>query len=81
VPLPLLPTYNEGCCSLETSTLASRLLHWDDMNTVAEEEFPRWVYGGSPPRVLLVLVNRQKDEIKLFGLSSDVQLTAMVEYC
>lgn len=67
-------TYNEGCGSLETSTLASRLLHGEDMNTVVEEEFPRWVYSGSPPRVLPVLVNRRKDEIKLFELSSDVQV-------
>jgi len=66
-------TFNEGCASLETSTLARRLLVGEDPNTVVEEEFPRWVYGGRPPRVLPVLVSRRKDEIKLFQLPSDVQ--------
>lgn len=65
-------TYNEGCASLQTSTLARRLLAGEDKNTVVEQEFPRWVFAGRPPRVLPILVNRRNDEIRLFELESDV---------
>lgn len=66
-------TFNVGCGAMQTSTLARRLLAGEDPNTVAEEELPRWVKGGNPPRDLPVLVARRKDEIKLFELPSDVQ--------
>jgi GH24 family phage-related lysozyme (muramidase) len=59
-------TMNNGVGSLEGSTLRRRLNAGEPMNRVAEQELPKWVFGGSPPQKLAGLVRRRAAEVKLF---------------
>lgn len=63
--------FNVGCNNAKTSTLVKRLNKGDSPNTVAAEELPKWKYAGG--KVLQGLVNRRKDEIKLFKTASSKQ--------
>ncbi len=57
-------TYNLGAGRLQASTLRARLNRGDVAG--AAGEFPRWVYGGTPPRKLPGLIARREVERQLF---------------
>lgn len=57
-------TYNLGAGRLQSSTLRARLNRGDYQG--AADQFPRWVFGGSPPRRLPGLVARRDVERRLF---------------
>jgi lysozyme len=63
-------TMNNGVGSLEGSTLRRRLNAGEPMDRVAEQELPKWVFGGSPPQKLEGLVRRRAAEVKLFTTGS-----------
>ena len=55
--------FNCGAGAFKSSTLLRRINNYEDVGTVIQEEFPRWVNGGG--QKLQGLVNRRNDEIKL----------------
>lgn len=55
--------FNCGAGAFKSSTLLRRINSGENVGTVIQEEFPRWVYGGG--QKLQGLVNRRNDEIKL----------------
>ncbi len=57
-------TYNLGAGRLQASTLRARLNRGDAGG--AADEFPRWVYGGTPVRRLPGLIARRDIERRLF---------------
>ncbi|KAL1925260.1 uncharacterized protein VTP21DRAFT_143 [Calcarisporiella thermophila] len=61
-------TFNLGCGNLRSSTLRKRLNAKENPNKVAEQELPKWVYGGG--KVLPGLVKRRKKEVALFKTPS-----------
>lgn len=63
-------TMNNGVGSLEGSTLRKRLNAGEPMDRVAQQELPKWVFGGSPPQKLEGLVRRRAAEVKLFTTGS-----------
>ena len=56
--------YNVGLGAVEESTLRKRLLAGEDRAKVVIEELPRW--NKADGKVLQGLVNRRKDEVRLF---------------
>lgn len=60
--------FNVGCGNAKTSSLVKRLNKGENPNTVASEELPKWRLAGG--KVLQGLVNRRKDEVKLFKTAS-----------
>jgi len=56
--------YNVGLGALEESTLRKRLLAGEDINKAVIEELPKWVKANGRP--LEGLINRRKDEVRLF---------------
>ena len=56
--------YNVGLGAVEESTLRKRLLAGEDRAKVIIEELPRW--NKADGKVLQGLVNRRKDEVRLF---------------
>jgi len=64
-------TFNLGCGNLASSSLAKRINAGENPNTVAEQEFPKWVHGGG--KVLPGLVKRRAAEVALFKTASSHQ--------
>ena len=56
--------FNLGCGALQSSTLLRRLNAGEDPNTVAAQEFPKWVKAGG--KTLPGLVRRRAAEVKFF---------------
>lgn len=56
--------FNEGIGKFDASTLCHLLLQKNF--AAAADEFPKWVYGGKPPKVLTGLVTRRGAERSLF---------------
>lgn len=63
--------YNVGLGAVEESTLRKRLLAGEDRAKVVIEELPRW--NKSDGKVLEGLVNRRKDEVRLFTGGQPIQ--------
>ncbi|KAK2759888.1 hypothetical protein FQN54_002622 [Arachnomyces sp. PD_36] len=61
--------FNVGPGAVADSTLVSRLNDGEDVDTVLEEELPKWVYADG--EVFEGLVRRRNAEIKLGQTSSD----------
>ena len=57
-------SFNLGCGALQSSTLLRRLNAGEDPNTVAAQEFPRWVYAAGVK--LAGLVRRRDAEVAFF---------------
>ena len=57
-------SYNVGCGSLQTSTLRKRMNAGENLNTVAEQELPKWNKAGG--KVLPGLTRRRAAEVKFF---------------
>lgn len=62
-------SFNMGCGAAKSSTLISRINDGENVNTVLEEELPKWVHGGG--EVLPGLVRRRNAEIDLAKTSTD----------
>ena len=56
-------SFNVGCGAAETSSLIGRLNAGESPNPVAEEELPKWKYGGGVE--LPGLVRRRAAEVAL----------------
>jgi GH24 family phage-related lysozyme (muramidase) len=63
--------YNVGLGAAEESTLRKRLLAGEDRAKVVIEELPKWVKADG--KILEGLVNRRKDEVKLFTGGQPIQ--------
>jgi GH24 family phage-related lysozyme (muramidase) len=63
--------YNVGLGAVEESTLRKRLLAGEDRAKVVIEELPKWVKADG--KILEGLVNRRKDEVKLFTGGQSLQ--------
>ena len=63
--------YNVGLGAVEESTLRKRLLAGEDRAKVVIEELPRW--NKADGKVLEGLVNRRKDEVRLFTGGQPIQ--------
>lgn len=61
-------TFNVGAGGMQSSSLVKRMNNGEDVDTVAEQELPKWVHAGG--KVSQGLVNRRKAELKLFGTAS-----------
>ncbi|KAJ3310247.1 hypothetical protein HDV04_005186 [Boothiomyces sp. JEL0838] len=57
-------TFNLGCGTFQKSDFLHRVINGEPPNTVAEEEFPKFVHAGG--RVLSGLVSRRNAEVALF---------------
>ncbi|KAJ2805845.1 hypothetical protein H4S07_003927 [Coemansia furcata] len=63
--------FNVGCANVKGSSLAKRFNKGENLNTVVEQELPKWNRAGG--RVVKGLTKRRTAEIKLFkeGISGE----------
>ncbi|KAJ3310248.1 hypothetical protein HDV04_005187 [Boothiomyces sp. JEL0838] len=57
-------TFNLGCGTFDSSTFLARVKRGENPNTVAAQEFPKFVHAGG--KVLPGLVRRRNAEVELF---------------
>lgn len=57
--------YNEGVGHFKASALCHLISTGDLANAV--NEFPKWIYAGSPPRALAGLIRRRNAEVALWN--------------